>query len=348
VVDQIQELILPRLPAQPANWSELQIWWQNVVEQIEAAVGLGNSLVEVNVNAAFLVASASADLSADRVLAVESGQLTAIDGGANSSLTLGLADAGSPGTYGSASQVIAVTIDAKGRVTGVNEFALDSDNVAEGLANLFFTDARARAVISGGAGLIYNSGTGVMDVGAGTGVAVNANDVALDTSSSRNVDHSAVSVIAGAGLTGGGTIALDRTLNIGAGTGITVNADDVALTVPTASGTYTPTLTTVANVAASSIYAAQYLRVGNTVTVSGRVDITPTAGAASTQFRLTIPVASNFGFAYHAGGTFAASNVASVSGAVSSDSGTDEALFTFVSTGTAALTMWYSYTYQII
>lgn len=34
---------------------------------------------------------------------------------------------------------------------------------------------------------------------------------------------------AGAGLTGGGTLAADRTFNVGAGTGITVNADDVAI-----------------------------------------------------------------------------------------------------------------------
>jgi hypothetical protein len=51
----------------------------------------------------------------------------------------------------------------------------------------------------------------------------------LDTGSSRNVDHSAVSVIAGTGLTGGGTIAADRTLNVGAGDGISVAADAVAV-----------------------------------------------------------------------------------------------------------------------
>lgn len=36
-------------------------------------------------------------------------------------------------------------------------------------------------------------------------------------------------VISGGGLTGGGTLAADRTLVVGAGTGITVNADDVAV-----------------------------------------------------------------------------------------------------------------------
>lgn len=36
-------------------------------------------------------------------------------------------------------------------------------------------------------------------------------------------------IIAGTGLTGGGTLSADRTLNVGAGTGITVNPDDVAI-----------------------------------------------------------------------------------------------------------------------
>jgi hypothetical protein len=37
-------------------------------------------------------------------------------------------------------------------------------------------------------------------------------------------------ITSGAGLTGGGTLAADRTLAVGAGSGITVNADDVAVT----------------------------------------------------------------------------------------------------------------------
>jgi len=51
-------------------------------------------------------------------------------------------------------------------------------------------------------------------VGAGNGITVNADDVALDAAHARNVDHSAVSVSAGTGLTGGGTIAATRTLSL--------------------------------------------------------------------------------------------------------------------------------------
>lgn len=59
--------------------------------------------------------------------------------------------------------------------------------------------------------------------------------------SDTHVAHSGVSITAGAGLTGGGTIAASRTLAVGAGYGITVNADDVALasTVAGAGLTYT-------------------------------------------------------------------------------------------------------------
>ena len=46
----------------------------------------------------------------------------------------------------------------------------------------------------------------------------------------EHIAHSGVSITAGAGLTGGGTIAATRTIDIGAGTGITVNANDIAIT----------------------------------------------------------------------------------------------------------------------
>ena len=44
----------------------------------------------------------------------------------------------------------------------------------------------------------------------------------------EHVAHSGVSIVAGAGMTGGGTIALSRTLNVIGGTGITVAADSVS------------------------------------------------------------------------------------------------------------------------
>ena len=83
----------------------------------------------------------------------------------------------------------------------------DTDDVAEGSSNLYYTDARVRSALSGGTGITFNSGTGeiaLTDTGLLSGVA------------------------AGSGLTGGGNSG-NVTINVGAGTGITVNADDIAV-----------------------------------------------------------------------------------------------------------------------
>ena len=61
-------------------------------------------------------------------------------------------------------------------------------------------------------------------------------DLTTNFVANEHIDHSTVSITAGAGLTGGGTIDATRTINVGAGEGITVNANDIAL-----SGTYTGT-----------------------------------------------------------------------------------------------------------
>lgn len=48
--------------------------------------------------------------------------------------------------------------------------------------------------------------------------------------SNEHIDHGSVSITAGDGLTGGGTIAASRTLNVVGGTGITANANDIEVT----------------------------------------------------------------------------------------------------------------------
>lgn len=59
------------------------------------------------------------------------------------------------------------------------------------------------------------------------------------------------------------------------------------------SGTYTPTLNKTTNILDSMAYACQWMRVGNVVTVSGRVDLTPT-GIGLTELGISLPVASTF------------------------------------------------------
>lgn len=69
-----------------------------------------------------------------------------------------------------------------------------------------------------------------------------------------------------------------------------------------ASGTYTPTLTNVTNIAASTAYQCQYMRVGNVVTVSGKVDYDPTATGA-VELGISLPIASNISAQENCAGT---------------------------------------------
>lgn len=114
-----------------------------------------------------------------------------------------------------------------------------------------------------------------------------------------------------------------------------------------ASGTYTPTLTNVANVAASTAYAAQWLRLGSTVTVSGKVDIDPTATTATT-LALSLPVASNLSAEEQCAGTAANGTLAAQSAAILGDPVNDLALLSFDATNTANRSWFYTFTYRVI
>ena len=70
-----------------------------------------------------------------------------------------------------------------------------------------------------------------LEVSTATGINITGTTLALASIPNASLTNSSVTVTAGAGLTGGGAVALGAavTLNIGAGEGITVNADDIAL-----------------------------------------------------------------------------------------------------------------------
>lgn len=65
-------------------------------------------------------------------------------------------------------------------------------------------------------------------------------------------------------------------------------------TVVLASGRYTPTITNTSNVDSSTPSEMQYLRIGNTVDVSGEVMINATTAATATIINISLPIASNF------------------------------------------------------
>ncbi|MET3929577.1 hypothetical protein ABIE51_001464 [Lysobacter sp. OAE881] len=118
-------------------------------------------------------------------------------------------------------------------------------------------------------------------------------------------------------------------------------------TLGLASGTYTPTITGTVNVSSSSPLQLQYLRVGNVVTVSGNCTITATA-AGDTQFRMSLPIASNFTATGNLGGAGVDRSGTYPAVGISAVIATDDALFQFTASGAGARAVQFSFTYQVI
>jgi hypothetical protein len=129
-----------------------------------------------------------------------------------------------------------------------------------------------------------------------------------------------------------------------------------AVTAPAASdgnvysGTYTPSLSTVGNVASATASACQYMRVGNVVTVSGRLLLTPTAANTSTRIRISLPVASNLSAPGHLSGTscIATTVVAEMQAGNGSISADTEALIDCAPLSTSSRSHHFTFTYQVI
>ena len=135
-----------------------------------------------------------------------------------------------------------------------------------------------------------------------------------------------------------------------------------------ASGTYVPVVNSNTNCNTFNTYNAAWMRVGNVVSVSGRIRLTVVTVNIATEFRLSLPINSNFGvdsntpgsndwqlngvgklvsiFANAGGGTFNydSGNVASIEARAGSGGGND-ALFRFKSSYTGTCYLTYNFQY---
>ena len=141
----------------------------------------------------------------------------------------------------SASEVRAHLTANKGLSVSSGEFNIDSANVRgmfsasgdlsynSGTGQFSFSDsaqhtsAQIRAMFSGATGITLNGTTGAISTTDGDIVHDNLSGFVAN----EHIDHSSVSVTAGTGLTGGGTIAATRTVNVIGGKGIIANANDI-------------------------------------------------------------------------------------------------------------------------
>lgn len=112
------------------------------------------------------------------------------------------------------------------------------------------------------------------------------------------------------------------------------------------SGTYTPTLTAVTNVAASTAYACQYIRVGNVVNVSGKLDVDPTLTGA-TLLGISLPIASTLSAAEKCSGVAASNAIVSEVAAIDGDTVNNRAQMDWVTTSLANHSMYFDFQYLV-
>jgi len=130
------------------------------------------------------------------------------------------------------------------------------------------------------------------------------------------------------------------------GNGLTITGTTLGFT----SGTYTPTYTNVANVASfGTVSDLSYYRVGDMVTVFGRVSIDPTSASVDTEFRGTLPIASNFGLFTDCAGACISLTSVSLCAGVRADTTNDQFTVKYINTAeTAAKDFALHFSYRVI
>lgn len=113
-------------------------------------------------------------------------------------------------------------------------------------------------------------------------------------------------------------------------------------------GTYTPTLTNVANLDASTAFECQYSRIGVVVTGSCRVSVDPALTATSTQLGISLSVASNFGAVEDAAGSCFASGIVAQGAAIIADTTNDRLQMQWLSGDVTNQPMTCTFSYQVI
>lgn len=201
------------------------------------------------------------------------------------------------------------------------------------------------------------TGAGISTVSvAGNAITITSTEV--DGSTTNEIQDLSYTAATGAiGISDGGTgttipVMTSTTRGLvpdpdGSGTDEFLREDGTFAAPDFASGTYTPTLTGVANVASSTAYVCQYMRIGTVVTVSGKVEITPTTGNTFTQLGISLPISSNLTTDEQCSGSAGGKTTLVTAALILGDSSNDRAeLDTRPAAG--AQPYYFTFTYQVL
>lgn len=316
--------------------------------------------VKGNGTSAFTASSTipSTDISGLGTLATQSGTFSGTSSGTNTG-----------------DQNIFQTIAVAGQSNVVADTTTDTLTLVAGSGITLTTNATSDSIT-----IAATSGGG----GTVTSVAVSGGTTGLTTSGGPITTSGTITIAGTLGAANGGTGAttltgyvkgngtsaftasstIPNTAITGLGTMSTQNANNVAITggyLQTSStnvtspastdgnifsGTYTPTLTNTTNIASSTAFRCQYMRVGNVVTVSGRVTIDPTASGTLTELSMTLPVNASLVDQEDLAGVFAGSGSGTGNcGNIRAETSTENALFQFIPDSGASRTYFFTFTF---
>ena len=117
---------------------------------------------------------------------------------------------------------------------------------------------------------------------------------------------------------------------------------------PINTSNYTPTLTNVANLDASTAYDCYYIQIGDMIHVCGKVDINPALPATSTKLGISLPIASDLEQQGDCNGTAFCPAISGQGASILGDTTNNRAQMEYIAGDVTNQTMHFHFTYKVL